>query len=115
LKLKAPPPPPRSKSRAAAGEPAPKELAQPERQLWEGITAEHAFGDAASLSLLRTALEAHERARLCREAIQRDGMTFKDRFGQVKVHPLLASERDARAAFISAMRALNLNIGAAQQ
>jgi hypothetical protein len=38
-------------------------------------------------------------------------MTFKDRFGQVKVHPLLPSERDARAAFISAMRALNLNIG----
>ena len=111
MKHKAPPPPPRSKTRAAAGEPAPQELAQPERQLWESITAQHAFSDAASLSLLRTALEAHARARLCREAIAKDGMTHRDRFGQVKVHPLLSTERDARAAFISAMRTLNLNIG----
>ncbi|MCC2651909.1 MAG: hypothetical protein K0Q60_2072 [Microvirga sp.] len=69
MKHKAPPPPPRSKSRAAAAEPAPKELAPPERQLWEGIIGGHTFTDAASLSLLRTALEAHERARLCREAL----------------------------------------------
>ena len=48
--------------------------------------------------------------RRCREAIDRDGETVVDRFKQVKGHPLLAAERDARAAFLAGMRMLNLDI-----
>jgi glutathione S-transferase len=33
-----------------------------------------------------------------------------DRFGQPKPHPLLATERDARAQFLAALKALNLDL-----
>lgn len=36
-------------------------------------------------------------------------MTFTDRFGQIKAHPLLPVERDARAAFLAGLRSLNLD------
>jgi hypothetical protein len=62
------------------------------------------------LALLRTTLEAHQRTRHCREAIDRDGEALADRFGQLKPHPLLAAERDARSAFLAGMKALNLDL-----
>lgn len=92
---------------------APRHLEAVERAMWRAITAEFLFADPASLALLRSALEAHQRARECRLAIDKDGLTTQDRFGQVRAHPLLAAERDARAAFLAAMRALNLDLGTA--
>jgi len=88
----------------------PKHLESTERKLWNQLVSAFDFGDAASQAILRTALEAHMRARRCREAIDRDGEAVKDRFDQIKPHPLLAAERDARAAFISSMRSLNLDL-----
>jgi hypothetical protein len=79
--------------------------------MWREITTGFTFEDPASLALLRSALEAHMRARRCRVVIDRNGETIKDRFEQVRAHPLLAAERDARAAFLAAMRALNLDLG----
>ena len=90
--------------------PIPVHLQDPEKALWRDLTASHAFDDPASLALLRTALESHQRARRCREAIDRDGESVRDRWGQVKGHPLLSAERDARASFLSAMRLLNLDL-----
>ena len=37
-------------------------------------------------------------------------MTMQDRWGQTKPHPLLATERDARAGFLAGMRALGLDV-----
>lgn len=91
--------------------PAPRHLAKAERDLWRRIVDVFSFTDAASLAMLCAAMDAHQRARQARETITRDGMTFRDRFGQLRPHPLLAAERDARAAFISACRALNLDLG----
>jgi phage terminase small subunit len=88
----------------------PAHLEKPEQKLWGDLTAEFTFTDAASTAMLTTALEAHMRARRCREKIDADGEAVTDRFGQVKPHPLLAAERDARAAFLSAMRTLNLDL-----
>jgi hypothetical protein len=78
--------------------------------MWRDLTAAHRFDDPASLALLRTTLEAHQRARRCRETIDREGEAVKDRFDQIKPHPLLAAERDARSAFLMGMRALNLDL-----
>jgi len=36
-------------------------------------------------------------------------LTYKDRFGKPKAHPLLAPERDARGQFITALTALGLD------
>ena len=102
------PPKPRRLARDLA--PAPAHLDKIEGVLWSAIVGDYKFGDAASLSLLTAALEARQRARRCREAVDRDGMAVPDRFGQLKPHPLLMAERDARAAFLAAMRLLNLDI-----
>jgi hypothetical protein len=37
--------------------------------------------------------------RRCRERIDREGEAVLDRWNQVKIHPLLAAENAARAAF----------------
>ena len=105
-----PPPPSRDAKRPSS----PAHLEKPEKALWRELVGSHKFDDAASLALLRTALEAHQRARRCREAIDAAGEAVTDRFGQVKPHPLIPAERDARAAFILAMRTLNLDLGGAQ-
>ena len=61
-------------------------------------------------AVLATALEAHQRAREARETIAREGMVV-GRAGQgSKVHPLLAVERDARQAWLSAIKALGLEL-----
>jgi P27 family predicted phage terminase small subunit len=95
---------------ASAPPKPPSHLKTAERAMWRDLTSEHEFTDAASLALLRVALEAHGRARECRETIEKDGQTFRDRFNQIRLHPLIAAERDARASFISAVKALNLDL-----
>lgn len=90
---------------------APKHLERQEQKLWKEILETYRFDDAASLTMLCTALEAHQRARRCRERIDADGEAIVDRWGQLKPHPLLAAERDARAALLSGLKALNLDLG----
>lgn len=89
---------------------SPPHLAKPEADLWNSIVTEFTFEDPASLALLASALESHGRARRCRDSIDKVGELVRDRFGQAKPHPLLAAERDARSAFLTAMRLLNLDI-----
>jgi phage terminase small subunit len=92
----------------------PSHLKPCEAAMWRKLVAEHEFGDVASLALLKTALESHQRARLSREQIDEEGATVGDRFGQLKSHPLLAAERDARSSFIGALKALNLDLTGVQ-
>jgi hypothetical protein len=87
-----------------------KHLDPPERRLHVALSACADLGDTYSQKLLLTALEAHQRARLAREAIDKAGMTFIDKAGQLKAHPLLSVERDSRAAFLTAMRLLNIDV-----
>jgi len=105
-----PPPPPGLNRKARKGPPPPKHLAVPERRLWTAIIRENLFDSEAALSILRSTLEAHQRARTCRETVDREGAIYRDRFDQPKPHPLIAAERDARAAFVAGMRALNLDL-----
>jgi phage terminase small subunit len=88
----------------------PRHLETIERKMWVAILSENELDGSAALSLLRAAMESHQRARTCREQIDREGAVYNDRFGQPKIHPLLSAERDARAAFLTAMRALNLDL-----
>lgn len=71
---------------------------------------EYELGDAAGRLLLQTALEAFTRMRACQHAIALEGSQVADRFGQLRPHPLLAAERDARAQMLAALKALNLDI-----
>jgi P27 family predicted phage terminase small subunit len=82
----------------------PSHLGKPERDLWKHYTEEHDFSTTASVSLLTTALEAHLRARECREQIKKDGLIYKNEKGVLKPHPLLATERGAQALYIATMK-----------
>jgi P27 family predicted phage terminase small subunit len=88
----------------------PCHLGEPERQIWRHVFEDFELATRTAEAVLTSALEAHQRARECREAITREGMTVAGRDGQVKVHPLIAAERDARGAFLTAIRVLGLEL-----
>jgi phage terminase small subunit len=88
----------------------PPHLGEPEKLIWAGVFADYKLETGASIAVLTTALEAHQRAREAREAVAVDGMVVLGRDGQTKVHPLLAVERDARQAWLAAVRALGLEL-----
>jgi phage terminase small subunit len=60
--------------------------------------------------LLTLAGEAWDRGQQAREVIEKDGMTFADRFGQPKPRPEIAIERDSRIGFARLLRELALDI-----
>jgi phage terminase small subunit len=92
--------------------PAPEHLEAPERQLWDQLHQSFDLRDPAALALLTVAMESSARARRCRERIDADGEAVTDRFGQIRQHPLIPAERDAKSSFLSAMRSLNLDLTA---
>jgi P27 family predicted phage terminase small subunit len=88
----------------------PDHLSDEAASWWQRLTAEYSLDDDAGRLLLQTGLEAFDRMRNCQAAIARDGEQVKDRFEQLKPHPLLAIERDSRAAMLAALKALNLDL-----
>jgi phage terminase small subunit len=58
--------------------------------------------------LALAAANALDRAEGARQRVEQDGPFIDDRFGQVKPHPAVNVERDARAAFVRTVRALDL-------
>ena len=89
--------------------PPPAHLADPERQIWDDVVRDWS-GTSASYAVLVAGLEAHQRARECREIIAVEGLTVTGRDGQAKSHPLCTVERDSAAAFQRTFRALGIKI-----
>lgn len=89
----------------------PKHLTAPAKAMWKRLLEGYELDDAAGLTLLQAACEAFDRAEQARKAIEADGAILKDRFGQLKPHPAVAIERDARGQLIGAIRALKLGPG----
>ncbi len=77
--------------------------------------AESVLGDASDsatetdVKLVVLAAEALDRAATARRIIQREGVTYTDRFGAPRAHPAVAIERDARAAFSRLVAQLGLD------
>ena len=88
----------------------PKTLSAEARRRWRQLAEEYGIVDAGGLQVLEAYAEAFDRMRGAQQQIDRDGTTYKDRFGQLKSHPLLTVERDARAAMLHALKALNLDL-----
>jgi hypothetical protein len=80
---------------APAGGPAAVVLTGDRKRLWDDIRQRYVL-EAASQALLRTACEALERAAGYAAQVERDGGTFVDRFGGVRVNPAANLERDFR-------------------
>ena len=80
------------------------------RSWWRKLSREYEISDEAGRLLLLMSLEAFDRLRGAQRAIKKDGVSVKDRWGQVKPHPLLTTERDARAQMLMALKQLNLDV-----
>lgn len=89
---------------------APKSLSAAAKKWWRRIMADFEITDLAGQLLLQAALEAFDRMGQARAQINKDGPTFKDRFGQLRCHPCVSIERDARAGMVGALRSLKLDV-----
>jgi P27 family predicted phage terminase small subunit len=89
--------------------PPPDHLGDVEKKIWLDVTSEFS-GSRSSLRVLTTGLEAHQRARECRDAIDAEGLTIVGRDGQSKAHPLLAAEREARKQFMVMFKTLGIKL-----
>ena len=88
----------------------PKRLSVEARRGWQKVVDEYQIVDDTGLIILTTAFEAFDRMRNAQEQIKLEGMTSTGRFGQVKAHPLLTVERDARTQFLAALKQLDLDV-----
>lgn len=88
---------------------APAHLSQAARALWSRLHSSFVLDDPGSLAMLRVACESFDRAERARKLVDADGECVRDRFGQLRANPACAVERDARAALLTALRALRLD------
>jgi P27 family predicted phage terminase small subunit len=87
----------------------PKHLSREAKSLWKKLVSRWVL-DEAGLVLLESALEAFDRMRGAQEAVAKDGAFIKDRFDQLRAHPAIAVERDAKGVLLRNLKALGLDI-----
>ena len=98
-----------SGSKPASSAPAPPDdLGAAGKDLWRRLTDGYAISDEGGRAVLEVAARACDRAEDCRRRVAKDGPTVRDRWRQVKPHPLLAVERAARAQMLQAVKQLAL-------
>ena len=87
----------------------PKHLKPDTRLWWESVQLEYVL-EPHHVRILTLSSEAWDRCQQAREVIDRQGLTFTDRFDAPKARPEVAIGRDARLAFARLVRELNLDI-----
>lgn len=88
---------------------APAHLSAESKELWRAIVNGWAL-DEGGLLILRVALESFDRLNEARALVERDGAVIKDRFGNLKAHPALCTEKEARLGLLRAWRQLGLDV-----
>lgn len=78
------------------------------QEWWEEVERDHVL-EAHHRHLLRLAAEAYDRAQSAREVLDKDGVSFTDRFGSPKIRPEVTVERDCRRDFGKLLAQLNLD------
>lgn len=86
----------------------PAHLSLPARRLFDSVLKLYEL-EEHDRAILVKALEAWDRSEQARRQIEADGLMVTSRLGESKPHPLLATERDSRTAFLAAMRQLGLD------
>jgi phage terminase small subunit len=71
---------------------------------------EFALDDQAAVLLLEVALAAFDEMRAAQRIVAKEGLTTRDRFGQVRANPAAAIVRDARLGMLRAFQRLNLDV-----
>lgn len=89
----------------------PRHCSAAAKRIFREIVSEYSIEDAGGLKILAAGCEAWDRARKAREEIDKLGMMVADRWGQPKINPLCAVERDSRAQWLQSLKLLKLDIG----
>jgi hypothetical protein len=97
--------------KAAKPPTAPKHLRPATRKWFADVLAGYEL-EEHHVRLLVLAGESWDRCCAARVIIDRDGLTYVDRFGCPHVRPEIAIERDSRLAFARLIRELDLDIEA---
>lgn len=87
---------------------SPAHLSPATRNFWRGIVTEFDL-EAHQLKTLEAACQSWDRFVQARKILDREGLTFVDRLGNVRARPEGKIEVDSRTAFLRAMRELGLD------
>lgn len=89
---------------------APSHLSSASKRLYRRLVADYQLDrEPHAVRVLVMGLEASDRCEEAREVLAREGVTYKNRFGEPRTHPMVAVERDSRLAAIRAFRELSLD------
>lgn len=88
---------------------APSNLRPATRKWFKSVVEDYEL-DGHHVRLLTLAAEAWDQAQTAREVLDRDGLTFLDRFGQPKERPECGILQNARIAFARLIRELALDV-----
>ena len=80
------------------------------KKLKQSILSEFDISDRGGLEILDRAIESFCRMKAAEKIIDKEGLTVLNRFGEVREHPALSTERKARAQFLLAIKQLNLDV-----
>lgn len=78
-------------------------------KLWRKLHAEYRLDDSGAAEIIAAGLRAYDEARAAEAVLAREGLTSKDRYGAVRVHPCADAARKARAQWLSALKLLSLH------
>jgi phage terminase small subunit len=92
--------------------PKPPKHLQPATKRWFLQVVESYELEEHHLRLLTLAGESWDRCVAAREIIDREGLTFVDRFGCPRARPEIAIERDSKIGFARLVRELDLDVEA---
>ena len=96
--------------RRAQPAPKPPSHLQPGTRKWFASVIENYDLEEHHLRLLILAGESWDRTVAAREVLDREGLTFVDRFGSPRARPEIGIERDSRIAFARLVRELDLDV-----
>jgi phage terminase small subunit len=86
---------------------APAHLSPAMAAWWRSLCRRYKF-QPQHLRVLEAACDSWDRTVAARAEVLRDGLTVPNRFGELRPHPSLATERDNRIAFVRCVRELAL-------
>ena len=88
---------------------APNHLQASTRRWFRYVVAEWGL-EPHHIRILTAACESWDRCCQAREVIDREGLTYLDRFKAPRARPEIGIERDSRLAFLRAVRELDLDV-----
>lgn len=87
----------------------PADLGAPGAHLWSAIQRQYLISDSGGMAMLKLACESADRAQMCREQIDKDGVMLRTRTGS-RDHPLLKAELAARSFTVRTLQRLGLDL-----